>query len=429
MRPATSSLSSVTAGRRRSASSVNGRALASAIEAPAKVTARASTRRPLPWQVGQVVLRTKGSTLARIASLVTRTQHLAHVPAGAAERAVVVPTAAAVLVLGADQDRRLLVGEEQPVPVLRGQLAPGTVHVDAEVLHDAPQVVRLPGARPGGDRAVADAQRRCRGPCRSSATSCTTPRPWHSGQAPAAVFGEKASAARCVGAGRVAAGPRVEDPQQVGQRGDGADRRPGARRAPALLQGHGGRQPRDLLHVGRADLVEQAAGVGRDGLEVATLRLGVQRAEGQRGLPGAGDAGERDDRVARQVDVDVAEVVLARAPDAYEPVVLLGAHLVCLTDARGGADHGVSDERRERRCRERAGGGVAGRLVAVRDLDEPALAAGGAPERHGHRQPGGELGGDRDERVAGDRARAGARAREGLGVDEVDRDWRGRTTG
>ena len=69
MRPATSSLSRVTAGRRTSASSVNGSVLTSAIDLPAKVTASASTRRPLPRQVEQVVLRTKGSILARIASL------------------------------------------------------------------------------------------------------------------------------------------------------------------------------------------------------------------------------------------------------------------------------------------------------------------------------------------------------------------------
>ena len=72
-----------------------------------------------------------------------------------------------------------------------------------------------------------------------------------------------------------------------------------------LLQRDGRRQPGDLLHVRGADLLQQPPGVRRDRLEVAALRLGVQRAEGERGLAGAGDAGEGDQRVAGEVDVDV----------------------------------------------------------------------------------------------------------------------------
>ena len=44
------------------------------------------------------------------------------------------------------------------------------------------------------------------GTSRSSATSCTSPSPWHSGQAPAVVLGENASAPRrCAPAGYVPA--------------------------------------------------------------------------------------------------------------------------------------------------------------------------------------------------------------------------------
>ena len=57
---------------------------------------------------------------------------------------------------------------------------------------------------------------------------------------------------------------------------------------------------------------------GDDRLEVAPLRLGVERAERERRLARAGDAGEHDQRVARDVDVDVLEVVLARAAHADE---------------------------------------------------------------------------------------------------------------
>ncbi|MCW2763147.1 MAG: transcriptional regulator, family [Marmoricola sp.] len=73
-------------------------------------------------------------------------------------------------------------------------------------------------------------------------------------------------------------------------------------------------------------LLEQPARVRRHGLEVASLRLGVQRAKRQRRLPRAGDPGERHYGVAGDVDVDVAEVVLAGAADAHEVVGLVSSH-------------------------------------------------------------------------------------------------------
>lgn len=64
---AASSISVV--GRRTSASSRMGRAFSSAIVCPAKVTASASRRRPVPWQSGHTPVRTKASTLVRIDAL------------------------------------------------------------------------------------------------------------------------------------------------------------------------------------------------------------------------------------------------------------------------------------------------------------------------------------------------------------------------
>ena len=62
------------------------------------------------------------------------------------------------------------------------------------------------------------------------------------------------------------------------------------------------------------------AGVWRDRLEVAALRLGVDRAESQRRLARPRDAGERDQGVARGGDVDAAQVVHPGAEDADERV-------------------------------------------------------------------------------------------------------------
>ena len=81
-----------------------------------------------------------------------------------------------------------------------------------------------------------------------------------------------------------------------------------------------GGRPVDRVDVGHADLVDQPPRVRRDRFEVAALRLGVERAEGERRLAGAGDAGEDDERVARDVDVHDLEVVLARAADPHESI-------------------------------------------------------------------------------------------------------------
>jgi hypothetical protein len=62
--------------------------------------------------------------------------------------------------------------------------------------------------------------------------------------------------------------------------------------------------------------VEKAARVGGDGFQITALRLGIESAEGDRRLAGAGHAGEHDKSVPRDIDVDVPEVVLAGTADA-----------------------------------------------------------------------------------------------------------------
>ena len=76
-----------------------------------------------------------------------------------------------------------------------------------------------------------------------------------------------------------------------------------------------GRQALDEVDVGLVHLAEELPRVGRQRLDVAALALGEDRVEGEAGLARAGQAGEDDHRVARQVEVDVAQVVLARAAD------------------------------------------------------------------------------------------------------------------
>ena len=117
------------------------------------------------------------------------------------------------------------------------------------------------------------------------------------------------------------AGP--EQAQVVVDLGDGADR--GARVAAGglLVDRDRGRQALDEVDVGLVHLPEELARVGAQRLDVAALALGEDRVERERGLARAGQPGEHHEGVARQVEVDVLEVVLAGA--AHHQLVRRGA--------------------------------------------------------------------------------------------------------
>ena len=70
-----------------------------------------------------------------------------------------------------------------------------------------------------------------------------------------------------------------------------------------------------MVDVGLLHHLEELAGVGVQ-LHVAALPLGVDGVEGERGFAGPGEAGDDSQGLARDVDVDILEVVLARAADA-----------------------------------------------------------------------------------------------------------------
>ena len=107
----------------------------------------------------------------------------------------------------------------------------------------------------------------------------------------------------------------VEHAQVVVNLGDGADGRARVAAGGLLLDADGRRQAAEVVDVGLRQLAEELAGVARQRLDVAPLALGVERVEGQRDFAGAADAGEDDELVARQVEVDVAEVVFAGPAD------------------------------------------------------------------------------------------------------------------
>ena len=107
----------------------------------------------------------------------------------------------------------------------------------------------------------------------------------------------------------------VEEAEVVVDFGDGTD---GGTRAAAggfLLDGDGGREAVDGVDVGALHLIEELAGVGGEGFDVAALAFGVDGIEGKGRLAGAGETGDDGEGVARDADIDVAQVVLARAAD------------------------------------------------------------------------------------------------------------------
>ena len=177
--------------------------------------------------------------------------------------------------------RRLLVGEQDPIAILARQFAPGRVDVVAQAHQDVAQILPVPGGRPGGDRAVADAQRVVRH--HRSLRHFV-----HIAEAMAV----RASALRCIRgeilrmqhrtATPVRAGARVQHAQKIGERRYAAHRGACARGAALLLQGDRGRQSLDGVDIGHADLIDEAARIGRDRFEITPLRLRVQGAESKR---------------------------------------------------------------------------------------------------------------------------------------------------
>ncbi len=107
--------------------------------------------------------------------------------------------------------------------------------------------------------------------------------------------------------------------------GDGADRRARVLRGGLLLDRDGRRQAVDLVDVRLLHHLQELARIGRQALDIAALAFGIDRVEGERRLAGAGQAGDHDQAVARQVEVDVLEIVLARAADRDHTGIAAGS--------------------------------------------------------------------------------------------------------
>ena len=75
------------------------------------------------------------------------------------------------------------------------------------------------------------------------------------------------------------------------------------------------RQARNAVHIGAFQSSQEVADVGREGLDIAALSLGIDGVEGQGRLSRAAEAGDDGQRVARNLYVDVLEIVYAGSED------------------------------------------------------------------------------------------------------------------
>ena len=102
---------------------------------------------------------------------------------------------------------------------------------------------------------------------------------------------------------------REEQPQVVVDFGDGADRRTRIGSGRLLLDGDGRRQPVDQVDVRLLHLLEELPGVSGQRLDIAPLPFGVDRVEGERRLTRPRQPRDDHQAMARDVDVDVLQVV------------------------------------------------------------------------------------------------------------------------
>ena len=99
--------------------------------------------------------------------------------------------------------------------------------------------------------------------------------------------------------------------------GDGSDGGARVLRRRLLLDRDRGRQAVDLVDIRLLHHLQELARIGRQRFDVAALAFGIDGVEGERGFAGAGQAGEHGEPVARNLEIDVLEIVLARAADGY----------------------------------------------------------------------------------------------------------------
>ena len=106
-----------------------------------------------------------------------------------------------------------------------------------------------------------------------------------------------------------------QQPQVIVNLGGGADGRSGVSDAVLLANRNGGTDPFDAIDVGLLHPLEELPRIGGQRADVAALPFGVNRVEGERRLARSAHAGDDDQLAQRKRQVDVLQIVRARAAD------------------------------------------------------------------------------------------------------------------
>ena len=109
--------------------------------------------------------------------------------------------------------------------------------------------------------------------------------------------------------------PRPEEAEVVVDLRHRAHGRPGVLAGGLLVDGDGGGESVDIVHVRLLHLAQEHPGVRGEGLHIPPLSLGVDGVEGQGGFSGTGKAGHHHQFVPGDLHVHVLQVVLSRALD------------------------------------------------------------------------------------------------------------------
>src|SRR3546814_13870865 len=80
-----------------------------------------------------------------------------------------------------------------------------------------------------------------------------------------------------------------------------------------LFRSDGGGETLDMLDIGLLHHLQKLARISGEGFNIAPLPLRIDGVEGKRTFPRTGKAGDDDQLVAGQVDIDALQIVLARA--------------------------------------------------------------------------------------------------------------------
>ena len=80
-----------------------------------------------------------------------------------------------------------------------------------------------------------------------------------------------------------------------------------------LIDGDGGAQALNIVHIGLVHLPQKHTGIGAEGLHIAALSLGIDGVESQRGLAAAAETRQHHQLVAGDGYINILQVILPRA--------------------------------------------------------------------------------------------------------------------